>query len=72
MGFAAVLCHFCENEGPTVLLTTVVDGNLRRRDEVDETAILEGLHSLPDVDIAVEAAKADCRYCHSLTEQEPI
>jgi hypothetical protein len=72
MSFTAVLCHFCEKEGPTVLLTTSVDTTLRRPGDADESALLENLNSLPEVQVSLSSIKSSCEFCHSLSEQVPF
>ena len=71
MNYTALLCHFCEKEGPTVLLTTYIDSNLRQENS-DEKTVLENLNSLPEVEVALAAVKSSCEYCNSLTEQAPF
>jgi hypothetical protein len=72
MSYTAVLCHFCEKDGPAVLLTTHHEPNIRSPDETDEKLVLQNLNSLPDVEVVLTAVKSSCEYCHSLTPQAPF
>ena len=70
MSYTAMLCHFCERDGPTVLLTTHSNPDLKTNNS-EKTAI-ENLNSLPDVEVALAAVTAACEYCHSLNSQTPF
>ena len=74
MSYRAVLCHFCEKEGPTVLLTTSVDTKLRRNGEADENLVLQNLNCLPEIGVTMSSVKSGtaCEFCHSVTEQLPF
>jgi hypothetical protein len=71
MNYTALLCHFCEREGPTVLLTTYIDSSIRP-EKSDEKTVLENLNRLSEVEVAMASVKSSCEYCHSLTEQAPF
>ena len=72
MSYTAVLCHFCERDGPAVLLTTHHEPNIRSPDETDEKLVLQNLNSLPDLEVVLTAVRSTCEYCHSLTPQAPF
>ena len=70
MSFVAVLCHFCENDGPTVLVSTFIDASLRLDD--DERLLLQNLNNLPELDVSLSSIKSSCEFCCSLSEQAPF
>ena len=72
MSYTAMLCHFCEKDGPTVLLTTHTNYSIKTNPGNNKKTAVENLSSLPDVEVALTAVAAACEYCHSLRSQAPF
>lgn len=71
MSFVAILCHFCEEDGPTVLLTTYTDSSIEGLVNT-ERSISENLKNLPYVDLTLSSCKLSCRECRSLSHAAPF
>lgn len=71
MVFLLLLCNFCEEDGPTVLLTTYPDSSIELLKN-KERPINERLRNLPPLGLSLATWNPSCIECRSLSDTSPF